>query len=170
MKRRHLSLLFILFTMACAKDKYVFIPEESDYHANVYVNGIAVRKWINAGVNPVNGFGMSLRSYNPENGLYYIIGISHVPSHAGMFNLHTLFSDSVSGKSNYSEVCCDSEPDQANHTYYIHEPDSLNNYLQLHLDTLTQEAWGKFKATYTVSTTEVLHVQCDTFYCKYTKY
>lgn len=156
---------------ACTKDHVYqpYTPKGSDYHAIVNVDGKDVEKWIIASVNTNNGFGMTFTSYDALTGIYYDFGISHLPFKNGQCYLHNK-KDSISGQSYYGELCCASEPDQVNRMCELYEPDSLNNYIQLQFDTLTKEVWGMFKATYLIAPNEFMHAQCDSFYCKYTRY
>jgi hypothetical protein len=72
------------------------------------------------------------------------------------------------------KVCCEADPDEVYDGYDIAERDSLKNFIRIHIDSLTQNISGMFKATLVIddmdsSSTEprTLRVRCDTFNCKY---
>ena len=166
-----LSLFFILTLLSCRKDEVIYHPVESDYHTFLNVEGVNIRCWIIASVNSADIFGISFMYY--KDGLTYPLGITVRPPSllGGYYRLHSYYNDSTVS-TQYAEMCCYEIPDQPNKKYIIYEPDSLNNFIQLHLDTVTKEASGMFNGTYINQAPpyDLLHIRCDTFYCKYTKH
>ena len=162
------TIFLFCFLLSCRKDKTIFNPAESDYHAILNINGQDIRCWISASVNSADVFGISFTHY--IDGLTYPLGMTVRPPSllGGYYRLHSYYNDTTVS-TQYAEMCCYEIPDQPNKKYYIYESDSMNNYLQLHLDTITQEASGMFKGTYInhASPYDLLHIRCDTFYCKY---
>lgn len=168
MKTYSIVILMVFFT-SCTKDK-PYAPDESDYHAVLNINGENIEYWIHAGSYADSLW--SIAFYNYKDGLTYQLAASNFPNLQGeytyrLYNSHN--RDTVN--SSYYEMCCYEEPDQTNKHWVIYEPDSLNNYMRLHLDTIKLEASGILKATYInlESPFDILHIRCDTFYCKYTQ-
>jgi len=162
---------FILFFIhSCTKNKYEakFIPVESDYYAQVSINGTSVRNWIRTSAVRFNSdslleFNMSFSSYDYDRGVFHNISFLNIPRSSGNFTLQGNIT-----RTNYCdfvELCCEAMPDQINFRYVIFEPDSFSNQIILNVDTSTSLVFGHFQATLinAVSPFNLLYLDCDSF-------
>lgn len=172
----------IIFT-ACENEEKVEPPKfrpgylDYDYTAIVKMNFIDEKKYINAEKHVydhkpsrlVFEFISSDDNYN----YFYPINFIINKFQSGTYRLHSLGSADSVNIINYYKVCCYSNPDQLYWTYVADESDSLNNYMSINLDSLTNSVSGSFKATlipfstWTSDGPDTIWASCDSFFCKY---
>lgn len=168
--KNYIFISFLLLFVSCKRNK-----DESPFNCNsdlvaVTQNGVSYQ-YCPAVIWDKNDIGIVIERY--VDGLWYqvITKIDEPYSIDSTYTLHSNFGADSTIKCSYMEMCCYYTPDQPNEVYYIDESDSINNFVQLKIDTLTHQASGVFKATFVnrVSPFDLIHFKCDTFSCEYIK-
>lgn len=104
---------------------------------------------------------------------YYPITISVNRCATGTYRLRSLGAIIDISPISVDKLCCYTNPDQSYWNYVTYEPDSLDNYIKLTVDSINNTAYGLFKATLIPFNglpsdgPDTIRLSCDTFYCKY---
>jgi len=180
--KKFIVFFLAIVTFTSCKDKNP--PENNSFQpdffswpctTNVNVNGIDVVKYFNV-TNFSNGTKVSLNmnSTDADYNYYYPIHI-YIPSFKdGTFRFYSQHHlDSLSFIL-YMKLCCYSNPDVIYATYDIDESDTINNFIQIHIDSINQKISGMFRATLILDSLDqtgfeidTVRVRCDTFNCNY---
>jgi len=179
---RKLLVLFLVIMICSCKDQnppvenYIFKPDYLSWPCStvVNVNGADIIKYYKVS-NFSNGTKLRINmTHMDDNGYYYDLGM-YVPFFkSGTYVFDRDQTSDVLCYINSLKSCCEANPDELCCGYKIAERDSLKNFIRIHIDSLTQNISGMFKATLVIddmdsSSTEprTLRVRCDTFNCKY---
>ena len=138
---------------------------------NVNINGVSIPKYFQV-KRGLSYLGLVINMNNTDANYYYYpldIGVTLLKN--GTYRLHSYQNSDSLCEIGYMKVCCYTNPDAIYATYNIYESDSLNNYIRVHIDSLTNTLSGFFKATMINGIPggiepDTVRMQCDTFYCK----
>lgn len=169
MKLLQRSLLFFLIIIfGCKRDQLEW-KDTALYHANVIVNNELIKYGIE-----INGYYKdSLITFELErvtdDGTYWELSF-------GAFNKQTQDMQLMNYDKNfpwafYSGYCCVPPyapwPDLPVAVYHVWEPDSIDNFLNVIVDTSTQQLSGNFKVTFVNKSDpyDTLRMSCPSFNC-----
>ena len=180
--KKLLLIILVTYLCGCHKEKVQPSPEGFEwgflnwqYSAYVNINGVDILKYMRAAKDANNSWlGISMNSTDADTNYYYPLGISIPHTESGTYSLYNLGTSNNLSQISYMKTCCYSNPDAIGPTYSVNEADSLNNYIRIHVDTVTKELSGMFQATMYVDSfmqngidPDTVIMRCDTFYCKY---
>jgi len=177
MQSRLVLVLLILFLgYSCARDKawpLAALNSDWPYKTIVYINNEGILKDI--GLIPYQDSLLSLALTSATtDGLLWKIAFGKFSMDTQTVALYKLvfpYNDSMYAW--YYAMCCVPPyaefPDVTVYQYSIWEPDSVNNFLHVDVDTSTKELSGNFKCTFVNDNSpfDTIRMYCDEFYCKW---
>jgi hypothetical protein len=176
--RSLLGVIIVIFFIGCTHD--VVSPEEPlppsvkppfyNYpdSAIVKLNDINVLKYIVCSFLR-DTLSMQLNSTSYNGAFYYPLEMAKIPALTGQFIIHKVPNYDFLATALYLKTCCYNFPDQIDSEYVVNEPDSLQNFIQMNVDTATRKFSAKFNVVFVneASPYDTLHIRCDTLFSRW---